>query len=124
MSRLAAAAGFISTPWRGFGTREQRLYLLQSLACQPGEDRRRSEYLLFRTALRTIASGGAPRLQLAIKSRELCVHQKYFYEDCCRCVEEYADNILAIATETRRAETLGSVEDEGAGPKDIAGKGH
>ena len=29
----------------------------------------------------------------------------------------------AIATETRRAETTGSVEDEGAGPKDIAQKG-
>jgi hypothetical protein len=39
-------------------------------------------------------------------------------DDCC----SYAKANAAIATETRRAETTGSVEDEGAGPQDIAQK--
>lgn len=94
--RLAAPPGFTPNAWRGLATRERRLYLLQSLACQPNADRGRATTLLLRLALRTIATGATPRV--AAVGRAECPHSRFFYEDCERCIQEYATQILALAT--------------------------
>lgn len=44
--RLATPPGFTPKPMRGLWTREERLYLLLSLACQPNPDRARVERIL------------------------------------------------------------------------------
>lgn len=46
--RLATPPGFVPRVTHGLGTREERLYLLYSLACQPNQDRDRAEQLLRR----------------------------------------------------------------------------
>jgi hypothetical protein len=94
---LAASPGFTPKPWRGLGTAEMRTYLLQSLACQPNPDRERAIRLLYGWALRKIANGCAPRDMAAHQSK--CQHDRFYYEDCERCIEEYASRIIACAGE-------------------------
>ncbi len=46
--RLADVPGFVPSPWRGLGTRGQRLYLLYALALNPYPDNGRAQQLLDR----------------------------------------------------------------------------
>jgi hypothetical protein len=48
IGRLATPPGFNPLPWKGLGTREGRLYLLYSIACQPNPDQDRAAELITR----------------------------------------------------------------------------
>jgi hypothetical protein len=100
--RLETPIGFTPEPWRGLGTREKRQYLLYSLAGQPNQARDRATALLLRQALRTIASGMTPRVVAGAKAH--CQHDRFFYEDCERCVEDYAASVLALAIPSREGQ--------------------
>jgi hypothetical protein len=116
--RLATPTGFTPEPWRGLGTRQQRLYLLQSLARQPNADRERAVSLLARHSVgKSLAPSTVEELlseiwriasdyelREAIEASPLgeAIFDSFMWRDCM-------DMAYAIAMETRRAETTGSV---------------